>query len=752
MNKTDYPIKRIVINANDHRPPRPMSGDSKVFGDGASPERRKELSKEVDKVIENFRSTFVKWPDLPAVAKVTLKKEALAKSHRPMALFSKRSCPIIGTLDFGEILVSATVDGLDELKDRIKNNHSKKQTANISAIEKIEPYDSKEWSFVVNDRSKIKLRLFDHKNEKINTQIKQSFYVFSKENNLSIKAFNYGKKTVLTVEPEGDTIEKLSKFIGLRSLSSMPNYVPTDIELTTSPVSAASTDNFPPPDPDVEYPVVGVIDSGVCPNSSLISPWVIARETYVPQGQEDYSHGTMVAGLIANSRALNHSDLGFPASQCKVVDVNVFPKGSPIDEGFLVSVIEEVVKKHSDVKIWNLSLGGSRPVEINEFSDFANFLDEMHDDYGCLFVVASGNQNNPKLWPTELVNDNENRLSSPGDSVRALTVGSIAHKDTANTLVKKERVSPFSRVGPGPCHIPKPEIVHYGGNICRNGMYAQTGILSLGPNNTIYESVGTSFATPIVSSQAAQLMQLLSEGLKESIPPERVKALLIHSAILNHQAPDALSVRSFGFGKPGDIVDTLYCDPHCITMMFDVDLKHGGFEFERVPFPIPESLINSEGKFTGEVAMTLAYSPELDRSYASEYCRTNVDAGFGSYDFVGEENNKRKFNSRVPSAPKNMNDLYEKSRIENGFKWSPIKAYHKVFPVGVLVDTWRLKLQVQRRAEEPMPDTRQMASLIISLRSLNPEQPIYNEAVQAMNKSGWIAEDIDLNIRIRAQS
>jgi hypothetical protein len=152
-------------------------------------------------------------------------------------------------------------------------------------------------------------------------------------------------------------------------------------------LSKADSTTFPMPEHNREYPIVGIIDSGICPNNTLLSPWIIARETYVPLG-EDYQHGTMVAGLVVNSRALNHNDGRFPTSQAKIVDVNVFPKDGNISEIELVSTIEEL-SKYPDVKVWNLSLGASNPVSETDFSDFACFLDEMHDQYQCLFVIAS---------------------------------------------------------------------------------------------------------------------------------------------------------------------------------------------------------------------------------------------------------------------------------------------------------------------------------------------------------------------------
>ena len=759
MTKENNPIKVVEINAKDHRAPlRDVVVKPKIFDDGDSAERRKVLADEVRQLNEYFSKSFSKWPTVSAVAKVVLKEEALAKSHRPTSLFSARSCPIIGTLDFGEILVSVTPGGLKELEDRIVNNESIAQKSNISALEKIDPYTANEkiggFSLAgLKEESRkgvpIKIKLFDHKEPKKNLEIIEALEVLMNEIGLSASPLNYGVDGKLfalkNIDCNLDKLETIADFIGVKSVLPMPSYGLNDFSVQMSPVTSAGLNECPAPDPNIDYPLVGVIDSGVCPKSTLLAPWVVARESFVPLGDEDYSHGTMVAGLIANPRALNHKDPRFPSSQAKIIDVNIFPKKGLVLEEDIASAIETVIPKYPDVKVWNLSLGGASPVNHSYFSDLALFLDELHDKYGCLFVIASGNQNDSKYWPTSKGFFDLNRISSPADSSKSLTVGSIAHKDTASTLVKCDETSPFSRIGPGPCFIPKPEVVHYGGNNAIGGGYAQTGVLSLGPGDMLYESVGTSFAAPIVSSQAGQLFHYLRDSKEVEGSPETIKALLIHSALIDSPLVSKSTINSCGFGKPGNVEDFLYCEDHCITMLLEVDVRHGGFEFERFPFPMADCLF-SEGKFKGEVLMTLVYSPIVDRNYASEYCRTNVDVGFGSY--VLDEDGSRKFASRVPAAPKDINKLYEKICIEHGFKWSPVKAYHKIFPRGVDIKDWRLRMKVTRRAEEHMPDKPQKASLVITIRSLDPSAQVYNETIRKMNLINWIVTDIDQHLKV----
>jgi len=761
MDKKDFPIQVVEIRSTDHRPPPGIQGGgAKMFGK-VTAQTRHNLTSQVDDAFSYFENQFDRWPDIPAVIKITLKKEALAKSHRPTDLLTQRTCPIIGTLDFGEILVSATPRGLKSLSIKITTTHAKKPVANISAIEKIEPYrvkdirpnfDDSDLDMWAEQGTSLKIHTFDHNAPEINQRVEKALIEYAKELGIELEKIKYGTRCSIykTTVNNRVTEQAFESFIGLQSIQPMPSYNPGDFELQSSPIGMVDETVLPPPDADIEYPVVGVIDSGICPNSSFLTPWIVAREEYVPQKLQDHAHGTMVAGLIAGAQSLNNQDPRFPVSRAKIVDVAVFEKNISLQEDVLISILEDVIPKHPDVHIWNLSLGGSTPSLSSEFSDFACFLDEMHDTYNCLFVVASGNHNHMQEWPQTIDKNGADRVSSPGDSIRSITVGALANKDAANSLSKINEPSPFSRCGPGPCFIPKPEVSHYGGNCTANSTYTQMGLLSIGPNNSHCETLGTSFATPLVSAQAAVLWQYLDSAESPSTP-ERVKALLIHSALIKSQKLTAATINHYGFGQPTDIIDSLYCEANTMTLMFETDLRHGGHEFERWPFPIADCLNTEEGKFKGEIIITVAYSPITDKRFKSEYCRTNVDVGMGKQLVVEDDEGVEKFEfvGVVPVAPKDLKQLYEEHQIKNGFKWSPVKAYCAKFPRGIDIETWRLKMKVTRRAELEMPEQPQRATLLLTFRGANLDHPVYNETILAMNRVGWVTHNIDEHIRIR---
>ena len=762
MGKTDFPIQVVQVRSSDYRRTEGGSGPKKMFGE-VTEQTRAALNTQISQASSHFSAQWQRWPSLPAVVKVTLKKEALAKSHRPLSLFSSRTCPIIGSLDFGEILVSATPSGLTRLSHRIRTTTTKSATAGISTIESIEPYkvndgfsdcEAETLNTWVQEKRQLKLHLFSHSDPRTDANIESALLELAAELGIELEKITYGTrctafKTITSAEKINEICDN---FIGLQSLNPMPSYRPTDLELQISPIGTVDQTLLAPPDPEIEYPIVGVIDSGVCREATHLTPWVAGREEYVPHNLQDNSHGTMVAGLIAGARTLNHGDERFPEAQAKILDVTVFEKGAMLQEDSLVTMLSDLIPKHPEVHVWNLSLALSDASSPSQFSDLACFLDELHDIYGCLFVISSGNHQLLQAWPQLITYGGRDRVASPGDSIRALTVGAIANAHKDNSLSKTDEPSPFSRCGPGPCFVPKPEVSHYGGNCAAGGTYAQTGILSIGPQNCLCESLGTSFSAPLVSAQAATLWQAL-DNPQSPCTPERIKALLIHSALVQSAVVSTSTINHYGFGRPGDVIDSLYCDPNAITLMFETDLRHGGHEFERWPFPIADCLLTSEGKFKGEMLMTVAYSPLTDNRFKSEYCRTNVEVGLGNYCEIKDEDEpgvtKYEFNSFVPPAPKSLQKLFEAHQIEHGFKWSPVKAYYARFPNGKGFERWRLRMKVTRRAEELPPDAPQKATLLLTIRANTPDLPVYNDAIQLINRSGWVTVNIDEHLRIR---
>lgn len=746
------PLIFIKARKEDYQTP---SGSNrkipKIFEDYDTQDHRDLLNSNLQGIYNNLAFDFELYEGVPAVIKMVLHEDALAKSHRPTSLIKKSDCKVVGVGDFGELFVSVLPDGINKLAYHIANPESDELKANLSAIKElsqltiddIAPHKDKSLLLkkIKEDDGLIKYRLFDYKDDEENA-------LSLKHLNEAVKSWGKGKikqidysptHKIYQIEASSDQqIDFLISYLGTRSINTFSKF--EILRCNSIPLRKVVATEYKKPDPQIKYPVVGVVDSGVNPADLCLKPWIVRTHKYVNDVNQDYSHGSFVSGLISNSHELNHQDSRFEIESAKIVDVAALEKNG-IKEHELKTILEEVIPDSPDVKVWNLSLSSSIPCKDYEFSDLAVFLDALQEKHKVSIVLSAGNytKTNVRGWPPEDLGESD-RITTSADSVRALTVGSTAHTSVANSCVKSEEPSPFSRRGPGPAFLPKPELSHYGGNCTRAVKYQQTGVISLNGKGDIAEDIGTSFSAPHISALLANIRERLGDMDSRSL----AHALLIHSAVLRSKSLTSEEFRYRGFGIPGSVEDIMSCFDHQATSIFEVDLVPR-IEFVK-DFPIPPSLRTPDGKTKGEFTVTLVYDPPLDSRYGAEYCRTNVDVSLGRYD-VGEDG-KPHHKLLIPLAPGDISDMYEKKRIEHGFKWSPVKIYSRVIPKGVQADNWRLKVDVMARAEHS-PMLPQKAHVIVTIADPGEAAPIYTEFRAGAKAAGWNAVEMRVTERTR---
>ena len=741
------PIKVVPALESDYYKPDGGGGPKKVF-DEVTPEIRQGLAAQVIDIRNHLASSFSQYPGVPAVAKVKIKADALAKSHRPTALLTERTCPIIGAEGMGNLLLSVTPQGLENLARQVEQNATKQIIANLSTLSSFE-------AFVADDEyvreelpeellKPVKVKLFTHHLARWDEALLAAFRNLLREQGVrNVREVRYGPGLkIFKVEPQSlGILEELRHFVGTQSLSDFPIYFP--VRTAAIPVRAVAPDDFPPPDPAISYPVVGVIDSGTSPTDPLVSSWVVAREEYVPPALQDNTHGSFVTSLIVNGRKLNHDDNRFPSVSAKVVDVVALGKGGAREDE-LLTIIEDVLPKYPDVKVWNLSLGTSLLCSDHTFSELAVALDRLQDEHGVTFVLAAGNYASLPLrtWPPDLKTLGEtDRICAPADSIRSIVVGSVAHRDHHQSCVKGGEPSPFSRRGPGPLYLPRPELAHIGGNCNNVGNCSQIGVLALDGKGNVAEDIGTSFATPLVSALTSHVKDGIVGGASRSL----TRALLVHSAALKTGKVDPNLLPYQGFGTPGDLEDILSCEPWSATLIFELELE-SNVSYQKAVFPMPPCLYVNEDTVRANILMTLAYEPPLDAAFGSEYCRSNIEVSLGTYNLA--DNGKRRQKKQVPEDPRLRGSAYEEDLVKNGFKWSPIKVYRRHMVHGVQGELWRLDLELLHRSGYT-PRGKQRAALVISVADPDKKAPVYNDMVVAMNRLGWAAQDLQIQSRLR---
>src|SRR5688572_14046518 len=217
--------------------------------------------------------------------------------------------------------------------------------------------------------------------------------------------------------PTLDMVEELKKFDGILSISDMPVF-DNSIEESTADLEI----ELPLPVEGRDYPLVGVLDTGIS-DAAPIKPWKSDRfHTNFDDSETDKRHGTMVTSIILFGDHLQGEK--YTGSEgCKVMEAIVYPaQGTGVfTEYLLIANIREAIKNNPDIQIWNLSLGSNLQSDLYDFSDFGKVLDDLQEEYGILIVKSAGNCYNYRAMSPR------DRISRSADSVRSLVVGSIAH-------------------------------------------------------------------------------------------------------------------------------------------------------------------------------------------------------------------------------------------------------------------------------------------------------------------------------------
>jgi len=724
---------------------------------------RQKLQVSVDNAFDVIAAEAQAVPDVPGVMVIRLRTAAVAKSHRPLDLISEANMPQAGHGEINEMLVAVDPVSLAQLKTVIAQRNTKAIRANLSAVEEFEAWDAQHrlpgnlrqlplpeaLQALQNLNRRLMIRVFSHQSEAMTSLVLERLKQLFRYHGLTFSSIAQRIGSPLFLVEMNDAMTQLAftaivQFQGVRKIMPEPRILPTAAAVPVLPRFTAV-----PPAPDL--PIVAVFDSGIDPRSAPMAPWVASRDPYVLPPDTDYVHGTAVGSLIVDSSGMNGSHPYFPLAACRIHDVCALEvNGAPQSD--LILRLREAIPKHPEIKVWNLSLGGAE-IADDEFSDFGRELDSLSDAHGVLFIVAAGNYvHTPRRgWPTNgtLLSD---RISSPGDSVRALTIGAVTHRESAASLVRTDEPAPYSRRGPGPVFTPKPDIVHVGGNADANMDSAGIGVHVLAPGVQFPCGCGTSYASPIAAAMAARTWQALAlpgRPYDVAVSPTMVKALMIHSAQLNSPERTAFDRRYYGAGLPGDPGAVLYDSDSSFTTLFELDIVDT-MKWRKTPYPIPPSLLH-EGKLRAEVIITAVYAPPLNPSAGAEYVRFNVDVGFGTFS-PGAKDGGLAFHGCVPVEGELGTTGFEEAQVEHGGKWSPVKIYRRRFSKGVAGQMWGLQATILRRAFEPPLAQPLRVVIAVTLRSLDGNPNVYEEGRRLLAAENWISQDlaqrIDVPVRV----
>ena len=395
------------------------------------------------------------------------------------------------------------------------------------------------------------------------------------------------------------------------------------------------------------------------------------------------------------------------------------------------------------------------------FSQYGMALDNIADENNVLIIKSAGNS-------TAFLRGGEHEcITKMADSVRAIVVGSIAGEKGQYDLAEVATPSPFTRCGPGPAYIIKPDLVAYGGNagIRPDGTATTTGVRVLNRTGVVARATGTSFSTPWIARIAADLNHLLAGDFD----PLLFKAIMVHNA--GYPAGQRMKMEDkinfMGFGMPPGTRNILYNTEHEITLILRDSLLKSQF-INILEFPFPKSLVGDDGFYRGQITLTVVSSPILRASEGPEYCQSDISVGFGTMTGIkqrditkrtvinpfGAENGANLlredyYSRKVLGATEEKIFARERTLLRYGKKFHPIKKYAidldemKPREREKLLGKdrkWYMKIEmlcreaIEREFRENGEKLEQEICILLTIRDPDGKAPIYNEDVKLKNE------------------
>jgi serine protease AprX len=293
---------------------------------------------------------------------------------------------------------------------------------------------------------------------------------------------------------------------------------------------------------------IALIDSGVNSHPDLnmgLLPLsrVVYNQSFLTaknaKANDDYGHGTHIAGLIAGNGA---SSTGFLYSQtfkgvapdANIVNLRVLDANGSATDSQVIAAINQAIalKSRYNIRVINLSLGRG-VYESYQLDPLCQAVEKAWKS-GIVVVVAAGNYG--RYLPT----DGYATVTSPGNDPYVITVGSMKPMGTVDR--SDDLIASYSSKGPTYLdHIVKPDVVAPGNTLVSTGIgnttlyknepenrvpynsYMVGG--NSNPSKTYFSLSGTSMATGVVTGAVADLLQA-----HPSMTPDQVKARLMKTA------------------------------------------------------------------------------------------------------------------------------------------------------------------------------------------------------------------------------
>jgi hypothetical protein len=501
--------------------------------------------------------------------------------------------------------------------------------------------------------------------------------MLSRENELTTLVTSYGgtvlEQTNAPEFPDCFVMRASLPFQGLRDIVFNHPHLfevtePEDVVRLESKEDALDSDTYPELEPpDIEAPLLGIVDSGIQEAHPLLAAAVdgTLSISFVPgdKGIADLvksnGHGTRVAGAALYRGGISQGNyrLPFRVANIRVLDNSGNLSKLLVPQDYVGKTVAHIANSSKTVKVFNHSISSKSGFRKTYMSAWAASIDQVSYDNDVLFVQASGNlfPNEPSRntrsvnhylangfdYPDYLLEDGC-RIANPAQSFQALTVGSIspvAWVDGARrSMGGDHHPSGFTSTGPGIWGSIKPEVVEIGGCLSLDSGTPPTAtfykLSSLdivratftSPGKlTSQDACGTTFAASRVSGLLAEIQRLLPYE-----PALLYRALVANAARWPEWAEESPNpenvIRFLGYGVPKEEL-ALHSTDFRVTLITKGHTEIGGSETHIYRIPIPEQLRQPSEDSLIRLDVTLSYSarPRRSRRNPRGYLSTWLD-------------------------------------------------------------------------------------------------------------------------------
>lgn len=521
--------------------------------------------------------------------------------------------------------------------------------------------------------------------------------------------------------------------------------------------------------PGKTSPIVGIIDTGVSPQTPLSTILVNTNNDYGANGADPrvdaVDHGTAVAALASLGTRLSRNVTGSLTADARILSIKIL-EASP--GGVTLSEVERLIRKSRaevGTEIYVLTINFTAPIKNDSaVSHYAYLLDKLTYELDILIFICTANnnpdggltnnhvQNYPNWFLEEFSNlctpsESMNNLSvgAIGDNLEperasAITIGSLPSIYTRKYHLLAENMFQTNR------HLNKPDVVFCGGNY-ENDRYAPTPegdsamrVLSASRMNFFARLIGTSYSAPLLANFALQI-----RAKYPTLRIQTIKALIVNSAspIVFSDAfasfTNSQKRAVVGSGRP-DLNKCITSDDNEVTLILEDSIQPGDMKSYILRIP---PYLRELGKNIGllEVTATLCFKFNPVQNNHLAYCPVHISFGF--FRNVALRGNGNFVNKNGDIAFKNnlgwSQDGYFKSKMfsncqkerftisrdelvaeDNTFKIAINSKLHGILPPAIANSFNQIyDFSIVIRLKEQLPERKLTGNLYEELRAIN---------------------------------